>query len=356
MDLITLVLFVIGFVLLTFGADLLVRGAVNLSEEIGVSRLVVGLTIVAFGTSAPELAVNLQSAWVGQPHLAVGNVVGSNILNILLILGIGALIVPLGIHKRLIKLEIPLMIGVSFLLLLLSLDGILNRWDGLLLASGIVFYTFFSIKICRQNNDYKPEGEENKEAINVYNTTKNLFFILAGLGLLVLGSGWLVDGAIVIAQFFGVSELIIGLTIVSIGTSLPELATVVVASLRGEKELVVGNLVGSNLFNILLVLGFTSLIAPTGIDVPDAALVFDIPVMIAVALACFPIFFTGYMIERWEGGTFIAFYLAYVLYLFLNATQHTLLPAFSAVMLWFIIPLTIITLVVLVWRDKKKSS
>ncbi len=356
MDLITLVLFIIGFVLLTFGADLLVRGASNLSEEFGISRLVVGLTIVAFGTSAPELAVNLQSAWVGQPHLAVGNVVGSNILNILLILGIGALIVPLDIHKRLIRLEIPLMIGVSVLLLLLSLDGTLNRWDGLLLAIGIVLYTFFSIRISRQSNGCKSEGKEDKEAINVSNTTKNVFFILAGLGLLVLGSKWLVDGAIVIAQIFGISELIIGLTIVSIGTSLPELATVVVASLRGEKELVVGNLIGSNLFNILLVLGFTSLIAPTSIDVPHAALVFDIPVMIAVALLCFPIFFTGYMIERWEGGLFIAFYIAYVLYLFLNATQHALLPAFSAVMLWFIIPLTIIMFVVLVWRDKKNSS
>jgi len=143
----------------------------------------------------------------------------------------------------------------------------------------------------------------------------------------VLGSQWLVNGAIALAQLFGISELIIGLTIVSIGTSLPELATVVVASLRGEQDLVVG----------------TSLIAPAGIEVPHAAIVFDMPIMIAVAIACFPIFFTGYTITRWEGGVFLAFYVAYALYLFLNATQHTLLPAFSAVMLWFVIPLTVIT-------------
>ena len=359
MDTTVLVLFVIGFVLLTFGADLLVQGASNLAEKLGISRLVVGLTIVAFGTSAPELAVNLQSAWIDQPHLAVGNVVGSNILNILLVLGIGALIVPLGIHKRLIRLEIPLMIGVSVLLLLLSLDGTLNRWDGLLLASGIVFYSIYLIKTCRQlDSDDQTVCPQEAEGDNApkketHNIIKDLFFIIVGLGLLVLGSQWLVNGAVAIAQYFGISELIIGLTIVSVGTSLPELATVVVGCLRNERELVVGNLVGSNLFNILLVLGFTSLIAPTAIDVPHQALVFDMPVMIAVAVICFPIFFTGYMIERWEGGLFVFLYITYALYLFLNATQHAWLPAFSAAMLWGVIPLTVIMLSVLVWRDKQ---
>jgi cation:H+ antiporter len=360
-DTTVLVFFVIGFVLLTFGADLLVQGASNLAEELGLSRLVVGLTIVAFGTSAPELAVNLQSVWADQPHshLAVGNVVGSNILNILLVLGIGALIVPLGIHKRLIRVEIPLMIGVSVLLLLLSRDGALNHWDGLLLASGIVFYSIYSIKTCRQpdsDDQTVCPQEEEKDNAPKYNITKDLFLIIVGLGLLVLGSQWLVKGAVDIAKYFGISELIIGLTIVSVGTSLPELATVVVGCLRNERDLVVGNLVGSNLFNILLVLGFTSLIAPTAIDVPPQALVFDMPVMIAVAVICFPIFFTGYLIERWEGGLFVFFYIAYALYLFLNATQHAWLPAYSAAMLWGVIPLTVIMLLVLVWRDKQTSA
>ena len=240
------------------------------------------------------------------------------------------------------------------MLLLLSLDGSLNRWDGLLLATGIVFYTIYSIKTCRQlDSDDKAvcPQEEKEDNAPKYNITKDLFFIVVGLGLLVLGSEWLVNGAVAIAQYFGISELIIGLTIVSVGTSLPELATVVVGCLRNERELVVGNLVGSNLFNILLVLGFTSLIAPTAINVPEQALVFDMPVMIAVAVICFPIFFTGYMIERWEGGLFVFFYLAYIVYLFLNATQHAWLSTFNIAMLWVVIPLTVIMLLILVWRD-----
>ncbi len=355
MTLITLVLFAIGFVLLTIGADILVRGASNLAKIIGISPLIIGLTVVAFGTSAPELAVNLQSAWAGQPELAVGNVVGSNILNILLILGIGALITPLGVHKRLIKLEIPLMIGVSILLLLLSLDGLLSRWNGLLLSSGIVLYTIFIIKGARQTSHQNDIVEENNEKRASLNIIVQSLLILVGLGLLVQGSDWLVDGAVMIAHYFGISELIIGLTIVSIGTSLPEIATVVIGTLRGEQDLVVGNIVGSNLFNILLVLGFTSLLAPNGLDVPQAALVFDMPVMIAAAVACFPIFFTDYLIERWEGGLFLTYYIIYVIYLFLNATQHTYLPAFSAVMLWFVIPLTVITLLAFVWESFKQK-
>ena len=359
MDLITLLLFILGFVFLVSGAELLVRGASNLAKTIGMSPLVVGLTIVAFGTSAPELAVNLQSAWTGKPDLAVGNVVGSNILNILLVLGIGALIVPLSVSQRLVKLDVPLMIGVSVLLLLLSLDGKLNFWDGLLLFSGIILYTLYSIKVCRQTQSPEhcpPEELADKRGKRFYGFLIQLNFIVAGLYLLVQGSQWLVNGAVIVAKAIGISELIIGLTIVSIGTSLPEVATVIVASLRNEPDLVVGNVVGSNLFNILLVLGFTSLVAPNGIEVSHAALVFDMPVMIAVAVVCMPIFFTGYMIERWEGALFLAFYVAYTLYLFLNATQHASLPAFSTMMLWFVIPLTVLTLMIFVWRDLVPSN
>ncbi|MBE9563167.1 MAG: calcium/sodium antiporter [Proteobacteria bacterium] len=356
MDIFTLVLFVFGFILLSYGADMLVRGAENLATTMGISPLVVGLTIVAFGTSAPELAVNIQAAWTGKPDLAIGNIVGSNILNILLVLGIGAVIVPLGVHKRLVKVEIPLMIGASVLLLILSLDGVLSRWDGLILASGIIGYIIYSIKTCHELKDPNevcpPEEEEDK-------TSKKLWlqfvFIIVGLGLLVLGSQWLVNGAIMVAKYFGISELIIGLTIVSIGTSLPEIATVIVASRRGQQEIVVGNVIGSNLFNILLVLGFTSLIAPNGITVPHAAIVFDMPVMIAVAVACLPIFFSGYLIERWEGVLFLFYYFMYSTYLFLNVTDHSMLPAFNNVMFWFVIPITIMTLLALVWESMKKD-
>ncbi len=386
MDLMTLVLFVLGFVLLTVGAYLLVRGASDLAETLGISRLVVGLTVVAFGTSAPELAVNLQSAWTGQPDIAVGNVVGSNILNILLVLGVAAVIAPLGVHKRLIQLEVPLMIGVSILLLLLSLDGTLSRWEGLLLASGLVFYTIFALIKERKTGEppldaektleesdkgsysgSEKSGEQISESVRLaprflvpkylsekrYNLLIQLIFIIVGLGLLVLGSQWLVNGAVSMAEYFGISKLIISLTIISIGTSLPELATVVIGSLRGEQELVVGNVVGSNLFNILLVLGFTSLVSPIG--VPPEAIVFHMPVMIAVAVACLPIFFTDYLIERWEGGLFLAYYVAYTLYLVLNASQHEALSTFSAVMLWFVMPITVVTLVVFVWQSLKKA-
>jgi len=361
-DSITLVLFALGFFLLAGGAELLVRGASELAETIGISRLVVGLTIVAFGTSAPELAVNMQSALAGQPDIAVGNVVGSNILNILLVLGIAALIAPLAVHKRLVRLEVPLMIGVSFLLLFLAYDGLLSRWEGLLLASGIVFYTIFAIKSSRDETDVQSQTDDTPESGE--NSGKKsasgaliiqLLLIVVGLGLLVLGSNWLVDGAVMIAKYFGISELIIGLTIVSIGTSLPELATVVVGCIRGEQDLVVGNLVGSNLFNILLVLGFTSLVAPAGIEVSQAAIWFDMPVMIVVALACLPIFFTGYLIERWEGGLFLAYYVAYTSFLFLNATQHSALSTFNTIMLWFVIPITVVTMLVLVWGSFKQT-
>lgn len=353
MDLMTLTLLFLGFVLLTVGADILVQGASDLAETLGVSPIIVGLTIVAFGTSAPELAVNIKAAWSGNPDIAVGNVVGSNILNILLVLGVAAVIAPLGVHKRMVKLEVPLMIGVSCLLLFLSYDGLLDRWDGLLLSAGIVLYTLFTIK---NSSSYDIEQELEQQGSQSSSLIKQLIFIVVGLGLLVQGSDWLVEAAVSIAKYYGISELIIGLTIISIGTSLPELATVISASLRGKPDLVVGNVVGSNLFNILLVIGFTSLISPKGLAVSEAAIWFDMPVMIVVALACLPIFFSDYLIERWEGGLFLAYYFAYTAYLFLNATQHSSLSTFNMMMIWFVIPMTVITLIAFSWEFWKNSS
>jgi len=354
MDFMTFTLLFLGFVLLTVGADLLVQGASDLAETFGISPLIVGLTIVAFGTSAPELAVNLKAAWSNNPDIAVGNVVGSNILNILLVLGVAALIAPIGVHKRLIQWEVPLMIGVSCLLLFLSYDGLLDRWDGLLLSAGILFYTIFTIK---KAASYDVEPEEMEEQGNKSaSLIKQIIFIVVGLGLLVQGSDWLVEGAVEIAQYYGISELVIGLTIISIGTSLPELATVISASLRGKQDLVVGNVVGSNLFNILLVIGVTSLISPNGLAVSEEAIWFDMPVMIIVAFACLPIFFSDYLIERWEGGLFLAYYFAYTAYLFLNATHHSSVSTFNTVMVWFVIPLTVITLFAFSWEFWKNSS
>lgn len=352
MDISTLVLFIAGIILLIVGAESLVRGASRLAMAIGISPLVVGLTVVAYGTSAPELAVTLQAALAGQADIGLGNIVGSNIANVLLVLGLSATIASLVVSKQLVRLEVPLMIGLSFLVLLLGLDGRIGRLDGLVLFAGAISYTVFVIRQSRRQNQADNTavgGRKQPERKQPWPVQIGL--IIAGLGLLVLGSRWLVDGAIVFARLLGVSELIIGLTIVAAGTSLPEVATSVIAIIRGQRDLGVGNVVGSNIFNIVAVLGLASIISPLGIPVPAAALGFDIPVMIAVAVACLPIFFTGRQISRWEGWLFLAYYGAYTLYLLLDAAQHDALPVFNAVMLAFVLPLTAITLIVLSIRS-----
>ncbi len=359
MSITTLVLFVLGFVLLVAGAEWLVRGASRLAAASGVTPLVIGLTVVAFGTSAPELAVSVHSAFNGQPDLALGNVVGSNILNILLILGVSALITPLTVSQQLVRWDVPLMIGVSLLVYLFALNGVIGRLEGALLFVGIVAYSVFSIlKSRRESTEVQAEyaqAFEQSEERSTGVVLKNLGLLAVGTALLVLGAHWLVDGAVATARFLGVSELIIGLTIVSVGTSLPEVAASVVAALQGERDIAVGNAVGSNLFNLMSVLGLTSLVSPGGIAVSPAALHFDIPVMVVVAVACLPIFFTQHRIDRWEGGLFLAYYVAYVTFLILNAIHHPALGPFSAAMLWFALPLTAVTLLVLTVRALRQT-
>lgn len=357
MDLLTWGMLGLGLVVLIGGAELLVRGASQLAAAVGISSLVIGLTVVSFGTSAPELAVSIQSSLAGQPDLAIGNVVGSNICNILLILGICATITPLVVARQLIRLDVPLMIGVSLLLFLLARDGLIGRWDGGLLFSGIIAYIVFTLSQSRREHALAAADADAPAAPKPtpLNLLLQVVLILAGLGLLILGANWLVTSAVTIARALGVSELVIGLTVIAIGTSLPEVATSTLASIRGERDLAVGNVVGSNLFNILTILGLTSLITP--INVAPAAIRFDLPIMIAVALACLPIFFTGMQIARWEGLLFLCYYLAYTLFLILTATQSAALPLFSIAMLGFALPLTAVTLLVLagyaLWQDRR---
>ena len=353
---IELVLFIVGLVLLVGGAELLVGSASRLAMVAGISPLVIGLTVVAFGTSAPELAISVQASWTGRPDLAIGNVVGSNICNVLLILGLSALVAPLTVATQLVRWEVPLMVGVSVCMWLLAANGTISTWDGLLLLCGGLAYVVFTVQRSRRQNALLPPAldadglPEASPRLGRSGVALQLALMLAGLGMLVLGSRWLVGGAVALARLIGLSELVIGLTIVAAGTSLPEIATSVLASLRGARDIAVGNVVGSNLFNILLVLGSAAVVAPQGVAVPSAALALDIPVMTVVALACLPIFFTGHRIDRWEGGLFLGYYIAYTAYLVLAARQHAALEAYSAVMLWFVIPLTAITLVVLVVR------
>jgi cation:H+ antiporter len=358
MSWLTIVMFAAGLSLLVLGGEWLVRGASKLAVAIGISPLVVGLTVVAFGTSAPELAVSVQASIGGQGDLAIGNIIGSNISNILLILGLSALVAPLVVSRQLVRLDVPLMIIVSVVAFVMSLDGRISTFDGWVLFGGLIVYTAYAILSSRRETRRAREESGDLGTPHEENSPRKLFvdvlLILAGIGLLTLGSRWLVISAVEIARFFGVSELVIGLSIVAIGTSLPELATSVVAALKGERDIAVGNVVGSNLFNILSVLGLTAVVVPLGVAVPAAAIAFDFPFMIAVSLACLPIFFTGYRIERWEGALFLFYYAAYLTYLVMDAATHDALPYFSRVMLWFVVPLTVITILAITMQTLKK--
>ncbi|VXD15130.1 Na+/Ca+ antiporter, CaCA family [Planktothrix serta PCC 8927] len=353
MSLSVILLLIGGLVLLVLGAELLVRGASTIAAMLGIPSLLVGLTIVAYGTSSPEMAVSIQSSFAGQADVALGNVVGSNIFNILIILGISALIAPLMVASQLIRLDVPIMIGVSILAFMFGSDGTISRVDGTILFIGAIVYTLFLIYEAKKQKDQ--ESSENQSQASVENSLKNwlinICLIAVGLVLLIQGSNWLVESSTSIAKALGVSDLVIGLTIVATGTSLPELASSVVATIRGERDIAVGNVVGSNIFNILAVLGLSSAISPEGIPVATAALNFDIPVMIAVAISCFPIFYTGKTIARWEGILFLGYYVAYSTYLILDSSRHSQLPMFNFVMISFAIPITIITLIVTTARS-----
>ncbi|MBD3163425.1 MAG: calcium/sodium antiporter [Candidatus Eisenbacteria bacterium] len=337
-----------GLALLIVGAELLVRGASRLATRLGMSQLVIGLTVVAFGTSAPELAVALKGTVSDHSGIALGNIVGSNILNVLMILGLSALIAPLFVSRALVRRDVPVMIGVSGIVLVLGLDHRFGRLDGLLLFGGLFVYLVLTIRhekrrtVPREPND---EARTNPKR-SMRGGLLDLAFVLLGVPVMVLGAQWLVDGAASIAKAAGLSDLVIGLTLVALGTSMPEVVTSVTASLRGQRDIAAGNVIGSNLFNLLCVLGLASFLSPGGIDVSAAAIRFDLPIMVVVAFTCLPMFFTGGRISRTEGGILFLYYLAYAGYLVLAATEHDHLPRFSAVMLYFAIPLTLLTLLI----------
>ncbi|MDQ2995640.1 MAG: calcium/sodium antiporter [Chloroflexota bacterium] len=355
----TFILFLTGLGLLVGGAELLVRGASRLAAALGIPPLIIGLTVVALGTSAPEIAVALQSSLDGQVDLALGNIVGSNIANVLLILGLAALIAPLTVPQLLIRQDVPIMIVTSLTVLVLSSDGVLGWLDGALLIAGIVAYIVYAIYQSRKESarikaEYVAEfGLDQRQASRGW--FRSLAMVLLGLILLIVGAGWLVDGAVAFARVLGVSELIIGLTIVAVGTSLPEVATSTLASIRGERDIAVGNVIGSCIFNLLLVLGLTALVVPSGVPVPTAVLYFDGPVMLATAVACLPIFINGHTIYRWEGGLFLGYYASYTCYLLLASSQHALLGPFSLLMLYFVIPLTVATLLIVLRRSVRSQ-
>ena len=355
-------LFVGGLILLVIGANTLVRGASKLAMSFGISPLVVGLTIVAFGTSAPEVAVSVGAVLDGKTDIAIGNVVGSNIFNVLFILGISALIAPLVVHSQLIRQEVPIMLGASVLLLALSLDGRLSFVDGGFLFVLLLAYTvFLVVQSRRETQAAKDEFAEQLQPARAGawdgHWAAQIGLIVAGLVALVHGSDYLVQASVDFVKAIGVSDLVIGLTIVAAGTSMPEVATSIAAAIKGERDIAVGNVVGSSTFNILGCLGLSGLVSgDLGLAMAPSVLAFDIWVMLAVALACLPVFMTGREIARWEGGVFLGYYVAYVTYLTLAAQQHDALQTFSGVMLGFVVPLTVVTLVAVTIRRPAATS
>lgn len=344
----------LGLAALVSGADVLVRGASQLARSLGVSSLVIGLTVVAFGTSAPELFISVLSLLKGQADISVGNVVGSNIANVLLILGSSALVAPLVVSAQLIRLDVPVMIGSSFLVFLLSFNGKLGRVEGAVLIIAGVLYTLNLVRLQKRQADSKAADKPTMIVSgSAFKALIQVAMIVGGLALLVWGADWLVSAATLIARSLGVSELVIGLTVVAGGTSLPEFATSMIAAFRGARDIAIGNVVGSCILNLLMVLGVAGLVAPNGIELNPAILSFDLPVMIAVSVACLPIFFTGHRIARWEGALFLGYYVAYTVFLMLSASRHDALPVFSRVMMAFVIPLTVITLLILAIRAVK---
>ena len=357
-----LLLFVGGLVALVAGADLLVRGASKLALSLGISPLVVGLTVVALGTSAPEMAVSTGAVLSGRNDIAVGNVVGSNIFNVLFILGISALITPLIVNVQLIRQEVPIMIGAALLLVVLGLDGRLSAWEGAMFLGLLAAYVTFLVWQSRRATAAEAaefDAELTPPDPNAWDGKwpVQLALIVVGLGLLVLGSDWLVSAAVAAAKALGVSDLVIGLTIVAAGTSLPEVAASIAAALKGERDIAVGNVVGSNTFNILGCLGLGAVASgQEGLVLAPSVMAFDLWVMVAVSLTCLPVFLTGREIARWEGALFVGYYMAYTIYLILAAQSHAALPMFSTVMLGFVVPLTIVALITSVLRAGHAGS
>ena len=354
----TIIFFIGGLVILILGADLLLHGATRLAAAFGISPLAIGLTIVAIGTASPEIAVSLQAAIGGQADLTLGNVLGSKIFNILFILGLTAMVAPIVIAEQLIRMDAPIMLAASLLVLALALDGNLGLRDSLILLFCLIAYTIFALRQSRAEskkvqNEYAEEFAE-KQPRTTKNMAANILFIVAGLGLLVVGSRWLVDASVAIARALRVSELIIGLTIVAIGTSLPEVTTSVMAALKNESDIAVGNAVGSNIFNLLGVLGVGALLAPNGISVSARVLQFDFLVMILVALVSLPIFYINNRISRTEGVLLLSYYIIYTAYILLQAIGSPALPFAT----WFIaifVPLTFVALIVFAFGSARSK-
>jgi cation:H+ antiporter len=322
--------FVAGLVALAFGAEVMVRGGARMASRMGISPIVVGLTVVSIGTSLPELAVGVTAATEGSGALAVGNIAGTNTVNLLFILGLSALLRPLAIERRTLRFDLPVMAVAAVVFWVLAADGTLSRFDGAILLCGAVVYTVLVVRSARLESrdfldEYADEYAEqyatvDPETPDSGSLVRHFAMTIVGITVVVVGAGWLVDGAVGIARGFGVSDALIGLTIVAIGTSAPELVTTIVSTVRGERDIAIGNLLGSSVYNILLILGATCLVPAQGLALPSSLVWIDIPVMVAATMVLVPVFFSGRRVHRAEGGAMVAAYLVYLTFLLVTQT------------------------------------
>jgi len=349
---IALLTFAVGVLGLLIAANLVVAGSSQLGLMLGLTPTIIGLTIVAAGTSAPELAVVGQAVANGDSELAVGSIIGSNIANVLLVLGIVATLGAVQVNARVIRIDIPIMIGASLLFFAFAFNTVIGRLEALVLLAGIVSFTAWTIRSARS----KPLPDvTDGSGVTVHRSTRTYVVLgaklIAGVAGLALSARLVVSGAEEIAASLGVPELIIGLTVVAIGTSAPEIVTTVVAALRGQADLAVGNAVGSNIYNILFVLGAVGLFAPDGIAVSSDAVALDLPVMLAAAIACLPVLAADHVLSRWEGLVFLGYYLAYIAFLALDAADHDAKDDFALFFGVIVVPLTVITIATIAVRQ-----
>jgi cation:H+ antiporter len=314
--------FILGIVALVGGAELIVRGGSRLAARLGIPPMVIGLTIVSVGTSTPELAVGVEAALRGNGSLAVGNIVGTNMVNVLFILGLSAFLKPLALKGRILRFDLPVMTAAAVMLLVMAWDGILSRFDGGVLVFAAILYSTAIIGWTRRESrrvraEYASEYGALKDS-NARDAAFSALMLVVGIAVTVTGSGWLVDGAVDLARMLGVSDAFIGLTIVAVGTSSPELVTTIVGTLRNDRDIAIGNLLGSSIYNILLILGISCLVPSSGVTVGLNLARVDIPLMTAVAFVSVPVFLTGRRVTRPEGGLFVGAYFGYLIYLLLT--------------------------------------
>jgi len=341
--------FILGLIALILGAEILVRSSSKLAASLGVSKLVIGLTVVAFGTSAPELAVGIEAGLMNQPDILMGNVIGSNLTNTLLILGLASLIIPLEVHKNLIRFDLPVMITSTLLLILLSLNNIITFWECAFLFLCLLIYLYALVRFSGKTR------LTEEETVKAGSPWKSGLLSIVGLVMLIFGARWMVGSATIFAEKAGVSELLIGLTIVAVGTSLPEIVTSILAAVRGEKDLAVGSIVGSNILNILSVIGISGLFI-SGIPVQDSLLQVEYIILMAVSVLCFPIFFTGRRIKRIEGAIFLSSYILYLFYLYLDSIASSFLPSFVQWVLFGFVPVVVLYVIVALINEFKTKK